>query len=294
MKGGRYPQFVVSKSMEKRKIKSIVKGRPTVDGAGVHLVRVLSINTVEDFDPWLMLDSFDSRNPRDYIAGFPPHPHRGIETITYLIEGEMEHKDNLGNKGIIKNGESQWMTAGSGIIHEEMPTPSKRMLGVQLWLNLPQKDKMTHPKYFEITNEMIKEVKTDFGKVRVVSGEYEGVAGVKGDYVDATILDLLIDKDQSAVVNLPPKDNAFVFLLEGNAVIDSTNCDTKSAVLLGPGSAVEIKAKDGALRALVCSGEPLKEEVSWGGPIVMNTKEELKLAFEELEKGTFIKENAID
>lgn len=278
--------------MEKRKVKSIVKGRPTVDGAGVHLVRVLSLNTVEDFDPWLMLDSFDSKNPRDYLAGFPPHPHRGIETITYLVEGEVTHQDNMGNKGVIKSGESQWMTAGSGIIHEEMPQSAPRMLGVQLWLNLPQKDKMTHPKYFEITNAMIKEVKTDFGQVRVVAGEYQGVTGVKGDYVDATILDLVIAKGQSAVVQLPPKDNAFVFLLEGNAVIGSTNCEEKSAVLLGEGTEVEIRAKEGNLRALVCSGEPLREEVSWGGPIVMNTKAELKLAFDELERGTFIKENA--
>lgn len=292
-KGGRYTGYCASNIMDKRKVKSIVTGRPTVDGAGVHLVRVLNLNTVEDFDPWLMLDSFDSKNPKDYIAGFPPHPHRGIETITYLVEGEMSHGDNLGNKGVIHSGESQWMTAGSGIIHEEMPTASERMLGVQLWLNLPKKHKMAKPKYFSITNDMIEEVETDFGMVRVIAGEYDGVKGVKGDYIKATILDVVIDKGQKATITLPKKDNAFVFILDGEAMIDDKVCETKSAVLLGEGKEVEIEARDGALRALVCSGKPLHEEVAWGGPIVMNTREELQNAFEELESGTFIKEDAM-
>ncbi|MFV0364198.1 MAG: pirin family protein [Suipraeoptans sp.] len=269
----------------------------TVDGAGVHLVRVLSINTVNDYDPWLMLDSFDSEKPSDYINGFPPHPHRGIETITYLIEGEMTHGDSLGNKGVIHGGESQWMTAGSGIIHEEMPTESKRMLGVQLWLNLPKKDKMTYPKYFSITNDMVKEVETDFGKVRVVSGEYNGIKGVEGDFIKATLLDFAVKAGQEVTIPVKEADNAFVFLIDGDAKIEGKLVDNKSAVLFGDGTGdtIKVKAPDNAdTRFLFCAGKPLHEEVAWGGPIVMNTQPELKESFKELQDGNFIKHDPTD
>ena len=164
----------------KKEVKHTATGAPAIDGAGVHLVRVLGPQTMYQFDPFLMLDAFDSTNPDLYTKGFPMHPHRGIETFTYLMKGEMDHRDSLGNKGTILSGESQWMTAGSGMIHEEMPQPVEHLLGLQLWINLPQKDKMTDPKYFEISNEMIKEFEEDGAKVRLVAGEYKGHQGAKG------------------------------------------------------------------------------------------------------------------
>ncbi len=280
--------------MSERKVIKAVQGQRTVDGAGVHLVRVLGLGTVEDFDPWLMLDSFDSTNPQDYTKGFPPHPHRGIETVTYLIQGEMTHGDSLGNKGVIRDGESQWMTAGSGIIHEEMPQASERMLGVQLWLNLAQKDKMTTPRYFTITQEMIGEVATDFGHVRVIAGEYEGVKGVEPPYVQATLLDVQLKAGKVATIPVAVEDNAFVFFVDGEGVIGGTNYEIKTAVLLQEGDTIRVEAPiDKDTRFLVCAGKPLQEEISWGGPIVMNTKEELKEAFRELENNTFIKHNAV-
>lgn len=280
--------------MTDRKVVKAVQGQPAIDGAGVHLVRVLGNNTVKDYDPWLMLDSFDSTNPPDYMKGFPAHPHRGIETVTYLIEGEMTHGDSLGNKGTIRNGESQWMTAGSGIIHQEMPTASPRMLGVQLWLNLPQKDKMATPQYFSITNDMIKEVDTDFGHVRVVAGEFDGVQGVEPSYIQASLFDVQLDAGKEAVIPVDPEDNAFVFFIDGDGTIDGQDFTNKTAVLLQDGDTIRVKAPaDKATRFLVCAGKPLHEEVSWGGPVVMNTRAELMKAFEEMEDGTFIKHEAV-
>ena len=276
--------------MKEKMVKEVVQGHRTVDGAGVNLVRVLGLRTVKGFDPWLMLDSFDSKNPDDYIAGFPPHPHRGIETITYLIEGEMAHGDNMGNQGVIHSGESQWMTAGSGIIHEEMPKASPRMLGVQLWLNLPKEHKMTSPKYFSITKDMIQKIDTDFGVVRVIAGEYQGAKGVKRDYIQATLIDVELHADKEAYIPISVDDNTFVFLIDGDAFIKDKKYYNKSALLLDEGDTIHIKApKNADTRFLVCAGKPLHEEISWGGPIVMNTKEELQTAFDELEKGTFIK-----
>lgn len=279
-------------AMEMRKIKKMVTGHRTVDGAGVHLVRVLGNNTVEDYDPFLMLDSFDSTDPNDYIAGFPWHPHRGIETITYLISGRIDHEDSLGNKGTIKGGQSQWMTAGSGILHQEMPEtePGERMLGLQLWLNLPQKDKMTQPQYFDITKEMVGEKLVDGGVVRVISGEYEGAKGVQPHHLQASIYDVSLDAD--ATVSIPAKadENVFVFLIEGDAMIEGQRVPAKTAVLFGEGDAIEVQApQDAPARFIFCSGKPLHESVAWGGPIVMNTREELEEAFAELEKGTFIR-----
>ena len=284
----------MSQDINIRKVKKTVTGQPTVDGAGVHLVRVLGIHTVKDFDPWLMLDSFDSKNPNDYIAGFPPHPHRGIETITYLARGEMTHGDSLGNKGVIHSGESQWMTAGSGIIHEEMPQPSEHMLGVQLWLNLPQKDKMAVPKYFTITPDMIPEAKEAYGTVKVLSGTYQGVSGTKPDYVQATILDVDLRADSEISIPISREENVFAFLLDGDAIIEGETYQCKTAVLFSEGDMIKIKApKDKSTRFIVCAGKPLQEEIAWGGPIVMNTREELNNTFKELDEGTFIKHKAV-
>lgn len=179
--------------MKYRTIKSDVTGHPAIDGAGVHLVRVLGSPTVRSFDPFLMLDAFDSRNPADYIKGFPMHPHRGIETFTYLIQGEIDHKDSLGNSGKILDGCCQWMTAGSGILHQEMPQASDRILGLQLWINLPRKDKMVEPKYRDITVDMVPKVEEEAGTVAVVAGRYKNVEGAtKGDYVDVRFLDMTL------------------------------------------------------------------------------------------------------
>ena len=278
--------------MSDRKVIKTVRGQRTVDGAGVNLVRVLGINDVKEFDPFLMLDSFDSTNPDDYTKGFPTHPHRGIETITYLIEGRIEHKDSLGNQGVIHGGESQWMTAGSGILHQEMPTASPRMLGLQIWLNLPKKEKMTPPAYFDITQEMIKTVPENFGTVRIIAGHYKDTAGVEPPHWQATMYDISLDAGKEAVLPTKPDENVFVFLIVGDAEIDGQNYAEKTAILFGEGDTIHIKAEK-ECRFFFFSGKPIKEPISWGGPIVMNTREELQTAFSELDNGTFIKENAV-
>ena len=269
-------------------IKKLVRGQPAVDGAGVRLVRVLGARDVHDFDPFLMLDSFDSTNPADYTAGFPMHPHRGIETITWLIEGKIEHEDTLGNKDTIFAGDAQWMTAGSGIKHSEMPKASPRMLGFQLWLNLPQRNKMADPEYLAITSEQIPEVVTETAVVRVLSGGFGGVQGVKTRHIQATLLDIALQPDKTIELPVNPNETAFIFLIEGNAIIDGQEIAEKTAVLLDTSDAVAVTTHQ-ALRFFFFSAKPLREPVAWGGPIVMNTQEELRQAFAELERGTFIR-----
>lgn len=273
-----------------KKIKKMVTGHSAVDGAGVHLVRVLGRRTVEEFDPFLMLDSFDSNNPDDYIKGFPLHPHRGIETITYLIEGEIDHMDSLGNKGVILSGQSQWMTAGSGILHQEMPKASDRMLGLQIWLNLPSRDKMAKPAYFDITGDMIQVAHEEAATVRVISGRYKTTRGVSPRHVDATLYDVSLQPGKSIDLETRPGENVFVFLIVGDAVIDGQTIPEKTAVLFGEGDGIRVAATPReSARFIFFSGKPLGEPVAWGGPIVMNTDEELATAFEELESGQFIK-----
>lgn len=278
-----------------RKVMKTVKGQPTIDGAGVHLIRVIGPNDVKDFDPFLMLDSFDSENPDDYIKGFPMHPHRGIETITYLIEGEIEHQDSLGNKGVIGAGASQWMTAGSGIIHQEMPAPVPRLLGLQIWLNLPSDKKMTTPTYFNIEKEMVKIKEEPFGRVHVIAGGYDGTEGIKPLYHPATLYDVEVDAGKEAVLPTDPQENVFIFLIVGNAEINGEKYEEKTAVLFGQGDEIKIKAEDDApTRFIYFAGKKLHEPVAWGGPIVMNTREELMDAFNELNDGTFIQEKPED
>ena len=285
-----FPDAITKHTMTERTVKKLISGIPAVDGAGVHLVRVLGHDTAYDFDPFLMLDSFDSIDPRDYIAGFPKHPHRGIETVTYLISGEIDHEDSLGNKGKILSGQSQWMTAGSGILHQEMPRPADRMLGVQLWINLPRKDKMTEPKYFDITGDMIGKMIMDNATVRVISGNYEGVTGVSPHHVQATFLDVELNRGSSISLYTKPEDNTFIFLIEGDAIVHGEIIREKTAVLFGKGDRVAVSAPEGKKsHFLFLSAEPLNEPISWGGPIVMNTEEELRHAFEELRYGRFIK-----
>lgn len=276
--------------MKKREIITTVNGHQTTDGAGVKLVRVLGIKNVEDFDPFLMLDSFDSANPADYTAGFPMHPHRGIETITYLISGKMDHKDSLGNKDTINEGESQWMTAGSGIMHEEMPQASDRMLGFQLWLNLSAEEKMCEPAYLSITKDMMPKLKKDDGDIIIVAGEFEGVQGERTKHIPLTICDVTLPSGGTIEMPTDPENTVFVFLIEGSGVIDGQDIPTKTAVLFDKGEYISVSAPPSSdLRFIYYSAKPLGEPIAWGGPIVMNTPEELELAFSELRKGTFIK-----
>lgn len=275
--------------MTEKKVVRVVKGQKTVDGAGVNLVRVLGSNTVKDFDPFLMLDSFDSANPADYVKGFPLHPHRGIETITYLVQGEIIHKDSLGNKGVITDGGTQWMTAGSGILHEEMPQASQRMLGLQFWLNLPQKEKMTEPKYFDIRKEDTLEIVREDYALRIISGNWEGEEGVRPHHIQATVMEFLLKVGKKLLIPVKPGENSFIFLLEGDAAIAGDRYDEKSAILFGEGEAIAVSAAERPLRFMFLQGPRLQEPVAWGGPIVMNTQQELQQAFADLRSGDFIK-----
>ncbi len=271
-----------------RKIKQQVRGFRTKDGAGVSLVRVLGNGTVQEYDPILMLDSFDSTNPDDYTAGFPMHPHRGIETISYVYRGFMTHKDSLGNEDTIGDGEVQWMTAGSGIMHEEQLPAAERMLGVQLWLNLSAKDKMAPPAYNSIKNSEIEEIEVNGGKLRLLAGEFEGKKGYMSKYLPLNFYDLHIDSNESIVLNTESERSVMVFTLLGDAYIGGELVKEKTAVKLTSGDSVELKATDEKAQVLFISSKRLDEPVAWGGPIVMNTKEELNKAFDDLRKGTFI------
>ncbi len=273
-----------------RKIKQQVRGYRTQDGAGVNLVRVLGNQTVQEFDPILMLDSFDSTKPDDYTAGFPMHPHRGIETISYVYRGYMTHRDSLENEDTIGNGEVQWMTAGSGILHEEKLPSSERMLGVQLWLNLPAKDKMVPPAYHSIKNAEIEEIKLEIGKIRLLAGEFEGRKGYISKYLPLDYYDIHLNPNASIVVNTDRERSVMVFTLLGDVYVGGELIKEKTAVKLTSGDHVEIKATDKKAQVLFISSTLLAEPVAWGGPIVMNTKEELNKAFDDLRKGTFLQD----
>ncbi len=276
-----------------RKIYQQVRGYRTKDGAGVSLVRVLGNGTVEEYDPFLMLDSFDSTNPDDYTAGFPMHPHRGIETISYVYRGSMTHRDSLGNEDTIGDGEVQWMTAGSGIMHEERLPASERLLGVQLWLNLPAKDKMVPPAYRSIKNSEIEKIEYSWGKVRLLAGEFEGRKGFMSKYLPLDYYDLHINPNTSIILNMDSERSVMVFTLLEDAYIAGELVKEKTAVKLTPGDSLEIKATEKKAQVLFISSKRLDEPVSWGGPIVMNTKEELIKAFDDLKRGTFLKEKII-
>lgn len=273
-----------------RQIKKKVTGYRTQDGAGVKLVRVLGHKTVEDYDPFLMLDSFDSRNPDDYIAGFPLHPHRGIETITYMSSGELNHKDSLGNKGVIRDGEVQWMTAGSGIMHEEMPQPVERMLGVQLWLNLPADEKMCPPAYHSIEADQIVDVPVAGGKVRVISGEFAGHQAFQPKHIKAHFYSIQLESDSAINIAVPEGHSAYFFTLLGDAQIAGELIAEKTAVSTTDGDSVEIAATNEPIELLFFSAPRLDEEVAWGGPIVMASQTDLNQAFVDLRTGNFIKD----
>lgn len=277
-----------------RKIKKIVSGINTTDGAGVHLKRVFGFHQIPLFDPYLMLDFFNSKNPADYTKGFPWHPHRGIETITFLFEGNIEHQDSLGNKGIINGGDCQWMTAGSGIIHQELPLPSESMLGIQLWANLPANMKMTAPKYKEIKSADVPLYQDENSSIRVIAGEYKSYKGlVQREDIGAVFLDVQIDANSEFVYDTIYDHKVFALLVKGSAVFsgeaNSVN-ELGSAILYDKGDSVRITSNEEGARFLLVSGKPINEPIAWGGPIVMNTQEELDTAFKEYDNGTFIKQ----
>jgi hypothetical protein len=279
---------------EFREIKKNFNDRPVTEGAGVKLHRVFGNLTDNIADPFLLLDNFGSKNPEDFIKGFPWHPHRGIETVTYMLSGEVEHEDSLGNKGKINSGEVQWMTAGSGIIHQEMPQDTGvELRGFQLWVNLPAKSKMIHPRYRDIRTGDIREYNDGNMNMKIICGTYEGVTGPVSELeVDVTYMDVEISADKTEDIKTNPEHNLLFYIFDGNAEIGNENpepAEKGKLLIFGEGEKVRIKAGSNGVRFLYMSGRPLKEPVAWYGPIVMNTREELETAFREFSDGTFLK-----
>lgn len=277
--------------MVNRKVKSKKTGFRTKDGAGVSLVRVLGSQTVDEFDPILMLDSFDSTNPEDYVAGFPLHPHRGIETISYLIKGKMIHKDTIGNEDSITDGEVQWMNAGSGILHEEKIPEADRLIGVQLWLNLPKEEKFSKPYYHAIRKDDIKEIDFSSGKIRLLAGDFGKYQGFKADHLPLDYYDIHLDKGGEITLDCGEDDSVMVFTLLGKISIEGEEIREKTAAKLTNGNKVTIKNAGDFAQVLFLSTRALNEPVAWAGPIVMNSEEELEEAFLDLRKGSFIRED---
>lgn len=276
-----------------RSIKMTMTSKPTMEGAGVHLKRVFGFSNEELFDPFLLLDDFRSDTPAHYLKGFPWHPHRGIETITYVLKGDVEHGDSLGNKGVISSGDVQWMTAGSGIIHQEMPKGDKAgaMYGFQLWANLPAKDKMRHPRYRDIAADQIPEIKLDDGvKVKVIAGTVKGTKGPVTDIIiDPEYLDCTVPAGITFNHATTADYTALIYVIGGNGIVEGTTVSNGTLVLFNEGEVLSVTAGKADLRFLLLSGKPLKEPIAWQGPIVMNTQAELDLAFREFHEGTFCK-----
>ena len=294
-------------------IRKVVKSRPTIEGAGVHLHRAIGWGRPELYDPFLLLDDFRSDEPDLYVKGFPWHPHRGIETITYVLRGEVDHADSLGNRGAIAPGDVQWMTAGSGIIHQEMPKgdPQGAMYGFQLWANLPAASKMTEPRYRGIASSEIPEVADAGGAViKVIAGSVGGVVGPVRDVVTSPeYLDVNLPPGRSFTHPTPRGHTVFAYVIGGKGVFCQKNdpysyeeegenyfdmqrsrlLGDRHLVLFGDGDRVSVTAEVEPVRFLLISGKPIGEPIAWSGPIVMNTQEELRIAFEELDRNTFIK-----
>lgn len=296
-----------------RKIHMVLASEPTLEGAGVHLKRAFGFGEKPKFDPFLLLDDFRSDNPRDYIKGFPWHPHRGIETITYVLRGDVEHGDSMGNKGVIGSGDVQWMTAGSGIIHQEMPKGDEAgsMWGFQLWANLPASHKMMGPRYRDVKSSQIPEIVLGNGaKICVVSGEVKGTRGPVRDVVtDPEYLDVTLPPGAEFTRPTKPGHTVFAYVIAGKACFcgekDPFTDDFEGAdsfdirkrpfmsnghlVLFDDGDRIAVSTEEEGVRFLLLSGKPIGEPIAWYGPIVMNTREELRVAFEEYQNGTFIK-----
>jgi hypothetical protein len=300
--------------MSIRPVKRIAQSTPTLEGAGVKLHRAFGFGTTDEFDPFLLLDDFRNERPQDYLKGFPWHPHRGIETITYVLAGTVEHGDSLGNRGTMGAGDVQWMTAGSGILHQEMPKGDAqgRMHGFQLWANLPSSLKMTAPRYQDIPAKEIPEIVDDDGtRVRVITGEFWGKTGpVEGVAADPRYLDVFVPPGKRKVLPVEVDRHAFAYVFEGSGTFGSASqpfgvltekqgpqgetlvrerAGNRSLVVFDRGDEVAVQAGDEGIRFLLVSGKPIEEPVAWYGPIVMNTKAELQQAVAELQNGTFIK-----
>src|SRR5690349_21751225 len=303
--------------MSLRPVRQIIQPKPTMEGAGVKLQRAFGFGKTKDFDPFLLLDDFRNDRPEDYLAGFPWHPHRGIETITYVLAGSVEHGDSLGNKGRMTAGDVQWMTAGSGILHQEMPRGDTqgRMHGFQLWANLPASLKMTDPRYQDIPSSAIPEITDDDGtSVRVICGEFWGKKGpVEGVAADPRYLDIWVPPGRKRTLPVEMSRHAFAYVFDGAGRFrdasdpspvktdfvgeDGSEVDApadglvgnRSLVLFDSGDEITVQAGDEGIRFLLVSGRPLEEPVAWYGPIVMNTEQELRQAYDELRDGTFIK-----
>jgi redox-sensitive bicupin YhaK (pirin superfamily) len=296
-----------------RRIRKVIKSRPTIEGAGVHLHRAIGFAEPDLCDPFLLLDDFRSDTPAEYLKGFPWHPHRGIETITYVLKGDVEHADSLGNGGAISAGDVQWMTAGSGIIHQEMPKGDDQgaMYGFQLWANLPRSHKMMDPRYRGVTSANIPEVTSVSGAtIKVIAGEVEGVRGPVRDVVtDPEYLDVTVPPGASFTHPTPRGHTVFAYVIDGGGIFcqqkDPYSYDAEGEnyfdmdrgavigdghlVLFGDGDQVTISTESHPVRFLLVSGKPIGEPIAWYGPIVMNTQSELRVAFDELDRGTFIK-----
>ena len=283
--------------MSVRPIKRLTTSSPTIEGAGVHLHRAFGFGDTGDFDPFLLLDDFRNDRPEDYRAGFPWHPHRGIETITYVLAGTVDHADSLGNAGSISAGDVQWMTAGSGIIHQEMPKGDDqgRMHGFQLWANLPASLKMTQPRYQDISAADIPEVTDDDGtKARVICGDFWGVRGpVDGIAAEPQYLDVWVPPLTRKSLPVETTRHAFAYVFSGSGRFGNASeprtVGDRSLVVFDRGDEVTVEAGESGIRLLLVSGTPLREPIAWYGPIVMNTQAELRQAFAEFEAGTFLK-----
>ncbi|MCI4348772.1 MAG: pirin family protein [Thermoplasmata archaeon] len=282
-----------------RPVARVFHGNETLEGAGVRLHRAFGNREVPALDPFLLLDNFRSANPDDYVAGFPWHPHRGIETVTYMLDGRVEHGDSLGNSGAIDSGDIQWMSAGSGILHQEMPQRKEGVLeGFQLWVNLPAREKMSTPAYRGLTAKEIPIVETDEGnRVKVVAGSFGGSEGpVVGLPVDPTYLDVTVPPNGTFRRATPPGYTAFAYTVKGQGRFSPSSEEPvtgQTAALFGDGDAVDVRAGEEGLRFLFVTGRPLREPVAWYGPIVMNTPDEIRTAARELERGDFIKERKV-
>lgn len=270
--------------MNIRKIVSVFDSVPTMEGAGVRLKRVIGNNRDTSlFDPFLLLDHFGSDNPVDYLKGFPWHPHRGMETLTYMIKGEVDHEDNIGNKGSIGSGEVQWMTAGSGILHQEMPRSfAGEMMGLQLWINLPRKDKMTSPRYMEMTEFPL--INKDGAKIKAIAAKLNDQKSPNHKlFVDMEYLDIEL---KGNFFHETKMETAFIYVYEGSVTISDESVLSGQCALLDKAGDVAIS---GEARFIFVAANPLNEPIAWGGPVVMNTEEELQTAFREIDSGTFIK-----
>jgi redox-sensitive bicupin YhaK (pirin superfamily) len=302
----------MAKTATIRPIKKIWKSEPTIEGAGVHLKRAFGYNHLPQFDPFLLLDDFRSDVPADYLAGFPWHPHRGIETITYVLDGDVEHQDSLGNGGVISSGDIQWMTAGSGILHQEMPKGNDkgRMYGFQLWANLPAAQKMMDPRYRDVKSGTVPVIKKDGAEIRLVAGAIGKILGPVRDVVtEPEYLDVTLKPGTKFIHTVKAGHTVFAYVVDGEAYFEPGRdgfaheavganyfdmavpcaCPRDTLILYGPGDAVQVTTENRSARFLLVSGRPLGEPIAWYGPIVMNTRAELRQAFDEFQNGTFVK-----